>query len=88
MGNQQVFIKMSQETSRRYKVSVSAKVLPARCGGMEQQLDHNLPVLYAKSKVNRQNLCLLLKWVQSAVQTLNDLQFIHPARSEKLKFVQ
>lgn len=69
-GKQQVFIKMSQETSRRYKVSVSAKVLSARCGGMEQQLDHNLPVLYAKSKVNRQNLCLLLKRVPSAVQTL------------------
>lgn len=87
-GEQQVFVKMSQGTSRRYKVSVSATVLPARCGDMEQQLDHNLPVLHAKSKVNRQNLCLLLKWVPSGVQTLNDLQFIHPARRRRWKFVQ
>ncbi len=38
-----------------------------------QQLDHNLPVLHAKSKANRQNLGLLLKCVPRRVRTLNDL---------------
>lgn len=73
---QWVFIKMSQENFRTSKVSISAKVLPARCGGAEQQLDHDSPVLRAKSEANRQKLWLLLKWVPRGVQTLNDLQFI------------
>ncbi|KAI9521408.1 hypothetical protein NQZ68_007724 [Dissostichus eleginoides] len=50
---------------------------------VQQQPDHNLPVLHAKSEANRQNLTALLKWVPRGVQTLNDLKFITSASREE-----